>query len=504
MTYERVLTKRSEIRRRPPDILITNYKMLDLLLQRGDDLPLWDGADLAYVVLDEFHTYDGAQGTDVAMLLRRLAAATGRVDARTVRSGRSARWRPRRPWASGGDGADSGEAIRKVAAEVFGVAFDADSIVGEERYRIDEFIPRGGLRAAAAGAGGAGRDPRPGRRRHGHGADRPGRCWAARTSIRCVLGRALKRHILTSAVLDVLGGKPKTAPEILELLPRKGAYSWGAALRTRPEQAAAALARFVALLSMARNPDAPSRPLLNIETHLWVRSVSRLLRAVGPRAGVRVVRRADAAAGTRTTPRPSRSSRPTASRCCPAVYCRHCGRSGWAALSPERRAAAAGRRPGADLPGQRGAGQAPGAGVHPGHRRGDPVERCRCWCSTRRPGTCGRTTRSRGAQGGLVVLGDRLDDDRAAQTDTCPACDGEQGIRFLGQGIASLASVAVTQLFTGGELAGPSARRCCSTTRCRTRPTGPGSSPARSYTLLAAGAARRHSSSRACPRRCMS
>ena len=50
--------------------------MLDLLLQRGDDLALWQDADIGYVVVDEFHTYDGAQGTDVAMLLRRLAAAT--------------------------------------------------------------------------------------------------------------------------------------------------------------------------------------------------------------------------------------------------------------------------------------------------------------------------------------------------------------------------------------------------------------------------------------------
>lgn len=77
--YPKVLTRRAEIRRNPPDVLITNYKMLDLLLQRADDLPLWQDADLAYVVVDEFHTYDGAQGTDVAMLLRRLGAATGQA-----------------------------------------------------------------------------------------------------------------------------------------------------------------------------------------------------------------------------------------------------------------------------------------------------------------------------------------------------------------------------------------------------------------------------------------
>ena len=36
------------------------------------------GETLRYLVLDEFHTYDGAQGTDVAMLLRRLGTALGR------------------------------------------------------------------------------------------------------------------------------------------------------------------------------------------------------------------------------------------------------------------------------------------------------------------------------------------------------------------------------------------------------------------------------------------
>ena len=41
--------------------------MLDLLLQRGEDLALWQDADIAYVVVDDFHTYNGAQGTDVGM-----------------------------------------------------------------------------------------------------------------------------------------------------------------------------------------------------------------------------------------------------------------------------------------------------------------------------------------------------------------------------------------------------------------------------------------------------
>lgn len=76
MTRERLVNDRDVLRREPPDVLLTNYKMLDLLLLRGADASLWtaSASSLQYLVLDEFHTYDGAQGTDVAMLLRRLGA----------------------------------------------------------------------------------------------------------------------------------------------------------------------------------------------------------------------------------------------------------------------------------------------------------------------------------------------------------------------------------------------------------------------------------------------
>ena len=108
----------------PPDILITNYKMLDLLLQRAEDLPLWEDADLAYVVLDEFHTYDGAQGTDVAMLLRRLAAAHRASHGRAAAGRRSARSRPRRRSARAAQRRRRA-AIREVAEQVFGAAVRA-------------------------------------------------------------------------------------------------------------------------------------------------------------------------------------------------------------------------------------------------------------------------------------------------------------------------------------------------------------------------------------------
>ena len=57
---------------------------------------LWrQSADsLQYLVLDEFHTYDGAQGTDVAMLLRRLGLTLKSHWARRSRPHREDRQRP--------------------------------------------------------------------------------------------------------------------------------------------------------------------------------------------------------------------------------------------------------------------------------------------------------------------------------------------------------------------------------------------------------------------------
>ena len=79
MSAEHVIDHRDTLRTHPPHILLTNYKMLDLLLMDPRHADLWRGAgqDLHYLVLDEFHTYDGAQGTDVAMLLRRRLVAAG-------------------------------------------------------------------------------------------------------------------------------------------------------------------------------------------------------------------------------------------------------------------------------------------------------------------------------------------------------------------------------------------------------------------------------------------
>ncbi|HMT61828.1 MAG TPA: DEAD/DEAH box helicase [Microthrixaceae bacterium] len=60
----------------PPDILLTNYVMLELILTRVRDKRLISAANqLRFLVLDELHTYRGRQGADVAFLVRRLRQA---------------------------------------------------------------------------------------------------------------------------------------------------------------------------------------------------------------------------------------------------------------------------------------------------------------------------------------------------------------------------------------------------------------------------------------------
>ncbi len=66
---------RDDMRKTPPHILLTNYSMLEYLLIRPDDSPLFDngmGKHWQFIVLDEAHQYRGAKGMEMGMLIRRL------------------------------------------------------------------------------------------------------------------------------------------------------------------------------------------------------------------------------------------------------------------------------------------------------------------------------------------------------------------------------------------------------------------------------------------------
>jgi len=77
---------RWDMQSHPPDILITNYSMLNIMLMRGIEAPIFeqtrqwihsDPANVFHLVVDELHTYRGTPGTEVAYLIRVLLDRLG-------------------------------------------------------------------------------------------------------------------------------------------------------------------------------------------------------------------------------------------------------------------------------------------------------------------------------------------------------------------------------------------------------------------------------------------
>ena len=117
--------ERERIAKNPPDILLTNYVMLELLMTRfhDTDKAIREHAkDLRFLVLDELHTYRGRQGADVAMLVRRVRE---RFNERLLCIGTSA------TMASEGSPGDRNAAVAAIASRLFGSAVDPGNVVSE-------------------------------------------------------------------------------------------------------------------------------------------------------------------------------------------------------------------------------------------------------------------------------------------------------------------------------------------------------------------------------------
>ena len=105
---------REAILQDPPDILLTNYVMMELMLTRPRERRLLDAArNLRFLVLDELHTYRGRQGADVSLLVRRVRETTGASGSDTSE--------PPRPLPEAGNLAEQRAAVAEVATRLFGV-----------------------------------------------------------------------------------------------------------------------------------------------------------------------------------------------------------------------------------------------------------------------------------------------------------------------------------------------------------------------------------------------
>ncbi|MFE3163865.1 protein kinase [Streptomyces sp. NPDC059224] len=121
--------KRKEIRDNPPDILLTNYVMLELMLTRPADRAslIKMARGLEFLVFDELHTYRGRQGADVALLIRRVREACQAENLQCI--GTSA------TMSTEGTLEDQRQVVAGVASTLFGTTVRPEHVIGETLVR---------------------------------------------------------------------------------------------------------------------------------------------------------------------------------------------------------------------------------------------------------------------------------------------------------------------------------------------------------------------------------
>lgn len=125
--------KRRSIAENPPDILLTNFMMLELLMTRQDEVDrkvIGNCQGLRFLVLDELHTYRGRQGADVALLVRRVRERLSPERLQCI--GTSA------TMASEGTVRNKQEVVASVASKLFSTVVDPSHVIIEELERVTD------------------------------------------------------------------------------------------------------------------------------------------------------------------------------------------------------------------------------------------------------------------------------------------------------------------------------------------------------------------------------
>ncbi|MEY2699709.1 MAG: hypothetical protein RIQ52_464, partial [Pseudomonadota bacterium] len=278
MSATSVITDRKTLRKAPPDILLTNYKMLDYLLIRPKDRDLWASntpTTLRYIVVDELHTFDGAQGTDLAMLIRRLRARLQIPPGQLICAGTSATL---------GNAADT-TPLREYARQIFGETFPPEAVITENRLSPSDFLGDrlvdhvfswhpdweaqlepdqypSQAKAIAAWFGIFFPDlPPP--------ADVHDPVW------RQALGGWLKAHLLFTNLLKIGREGSHTFTAIIERFRNGGGLNESARAHA-PD----ILNALLALVAWARSPESPTTPLVTLRVQLWLRELRRMVARV--------------------------------------------------------------------------------------------------------------------------------------------------------------------------------------------------------------------------------
>ncbi|MGO2865757.1 MAG: DEAD/DEAH box helicase [Corynebacterium casei] len=482
MTRKGLINDREAMRVDPPDLLITNYKMLDRLLLQQSDRAIWEksATSLQYLVLDEFHTYDGAQGTDVALLLRRLGIMLKNHQPEGFLTPAEqkqplGRITPVATSATLGS-KDEPDDILEFARTIFGEKFTRDTVVSETMLSMEQW------RAEIAETFGPVESIQPtptaeeiedvlkAIAKATDNQDYAKACvdvfcekvWHCSSDLESAI-KHYANHELTAAIL-------KHAAHNVPLTHREQDEQ-----PTLPELVLGGTARIIGILESeeflvhaltamaelrARYGEKnkwQGKRLPGVETHLWVREVSRIDRAIGNADSM--FRWSDDGVADSED-----------SQWLPACYCRSCGRSGWMTsleqgtdapimneqevrnnsieharrqralldATPEQRAAI---RDGRNVVGPRSSGDSSSVvWFHTSTRE----------LSTRQP-----TPLEEESGSSIPVLTFHgSDDDEKGEQRVCPSCGDTDSIRYLGSGVSTLLSVSLSNLFGMTDLDG--------------------------------------------------
>ncbi|MEA3333398.1 MAG: DEAD/DEAH box helicase [Pseudomonadota bacterium] len=317
MQPEKLISDKQTLRLSPPDILLTNYKMLDYLLIRRDDRPLWQHNNpetLRFLVVDELHTFDGAQGSDLGCLIRRLKSRLSIEPDYLCPIGTSATL---------GSDAEQAELL-DYASALFGEKFSRDGIISESRLSVGDFLGKSLISYVDIVPRENGAELDPANFDHYEAYIKAQyRLWFdseiqgdfADPEWRIKLGEKLKEHLFFHNLLKILAGKVSGFSQLFDDLTRvtRGLNNDDKTYKSH------LLNSLIALVSEARKSDgALIRPFLNVRLQLWMRELRRMVGEVALEKSR--LRFADDLNEEQLKTH------------LPLVHCRECGSMGWTGL----------------------------------------------------------------------------------------------------------------------------------------------------------------------------
>lgn len=325
MTADRLISDKNTLRLSPPDILLTNYKMLDYLLIRPEDRQLWqhnNSDTLRFLVVDELHTFDGAQGSDLGCLIRRLKARLAIKPEYLCGIGTSA--------TLGSD--EKQNELLDYASAVFGETFNKSAIIAESRLSAGEFlgdslisyvdiVPLEKIKELDPSQFDSNEDYLKTQYQLWFDETVPGDLKD--TGWHIDLGNRLKEHLFFQNLLKVLGGKIHGFHDIFVKLEKvtKGLKNTDNQYRMNMLNSLLSLVSEARLKVVSKSDDGSEktdfRPFLNIRIQLWMRELRRMVASVGKDS---VLRFADDLNEDQLNTH------------LPLVHCRDCGSMGWTGM----------------------------------------------------------------------------------------------------------------------------------------------------------------------------